>query len=111
MQMFWLPTTMSGNNKDWERCNQSLSSSYTDDVSSSIDYHRNLTKKNLRALVYSGDHDMVVPYVGTQEWIRSLNLSVDYNWRPWLGGGHTAPEYKPLECLAMMDRWFAYIFN
>ncbi|XP_021822254.1 serine carboxypeptidase-like 11 [Prunus avium] len=79
-----------GTIKDWERCNQSLSSSYTDDVSSSVDYHRNLTKKNLRALVYSGDHDMLVPYVGTQEWIRSLNLSVDYNWRPWLVNAQVA---------------------
>ncbi|XP_021822227.1 serine carboxypeptidase-like 18 isoform X3 [Prunus avium] len=124
-----------GTIKGWERCNQSLSSSYAYDVRSSLDYHRNLTKKNLRALVYSGDHDMEVPYVGTQEWIKSLNLSVDYQWRPWFvngqvagytnaytrkaysltfvtvkGGGHTAPEYKPIECLAMIDRWFAYYY-
>ncbi|XP_020409310.1 serine carboxypeptidase-like 1 isoform X2 [Prunus persica] len=108
-----------GTIKGWEKCNQSLSSNYAHDVRTSIDYHRNLTKKNLRALVYSGDHDMLIPYVGTQEWIKSLNLSVDYQWRPWFvngqvagytnaytrktysltfvtvkGGGHTAPEFK-----------------
>ncbi|KAL6270654.1 hypothetical protein ACE6H2_027565 [Prunus campanulata] len=83
-----------GTIKGWEKCNQSLSSSYTGDVSSSIDYHRNLTKKNLRALVYSGDHDMLIPYVGTQEWIKSLNLSVDYQWRPWYTNAYTRKAYS-----------------
>ncbi|BBH09606.1 serine carboxypeptidase-like 2 [Prunus dulcis] len=86
-----------GTIKDWERCNQSFSSSYAHDVRTSLDYHRNLTKKNLRALVrisglheLSGDHDMLVPYVGTEEWITSLNLSIDYTWRPWFVNGQVA---------------------
>ncbi|KAJ4716123.1 putative Serine carboxypeptidase [Melia azedarach] len=76
---------------------------------------------------------MVIPYVGTETWINSLNLTIESGWQPWFvegqvagywmrythktchltfatvkGGGHTAPEYKPKECLAMIDRWFAY---
>lgn len=70
---------------------------------------------------------MVVPFLGTQAWIRSLNYSILDDWRPWIvdwqiagytrtysnrmtfatvkGAGHTAPEYKPAECLAMFKRW------
>ncbi|KAJ9705286.1 hypothetical protein PVL29_003372 [Vitis rotundifolia] len=109
--------------------------SYTYDVFNSIDYHQNLSKKGLRALIYCGDHDMVVPYIGTQEWIASLDLNISDAWKPWFvdgqvagfrieyshnkyqmtyatvkGGGHTAPEYKPKECFAMVYRWFAYYF-
>ncbi|XP_076954870.1 serine carboxypeptidase-like 13 isoform X2 [Bidens hawaiensis] len=124
---------------EWVRCNDSLSFdfnkeviSYTHDVLSSVGYHRRLTDKHCRALIYSGDHDMVVPYLSTLNWIESLNLPVVDDWRPWFveeqvagytmnysndhydltfatvkGGGHTAPEYKPKECLNMFMRWLA----
>ncbi|PRQ22325.1 putative peptidase S10, serine carboxypeptidase, alpha/Beta hydrolase [Rosa chinensis] len=105
-----------GSIKEWVRCNWSLSDSYVKDVSSSVGYHQNLARKGYRVLIYSGDHDMAIPYVGTIAWIESLNLTLDSQWKPWfvnaqvagLGAGHTAPEYKPKECFVMISRWFAY---
>lgn len=38
----------------------------------------------------SGDHDMYVPSLGTQAWIRSLNYSVTDDWRPWIIGDQIA---------------------
>ncbi|KAG5526273.1 hypothetical protein RHGRI_032528 [Rhododendron griersonianum] len=80
-----------GTIEKWVRCNESLS--YTEDVFTSLDYHRNLSHTSLRALVYSGDHDMLVPYLGTHKWIEALNLTVDDEWRPWFvdgqNGGYT----------------------
>ncbi|XP_058068694.1 serine carboxypeptidase-like 18 [Magnolia sinica] len=114
--------------KQWLRCNRGLS--YMSDVQSSLKYHLNLTTKGYRALIYSGDHDLVIPYLGTQAWIRSLNFSIVNDWRSWSvdgqiagytrtysnnltfatvkGGGHTAAEYMPKECLAMVRRWISY---
>ncbi|XP_031273265.1 serine carboxypeptidase-like 17 [Pistacia vera] len=119
-----------GTIKDWARCNKSLS--YIKDIPSSLNYHRNLIKRGYRVLIYSGDLDLAIPYVGTETWIKSLNLTIDSGWQPWSvegqvagywmryiesiysltyatvkGGGHTAPEYKPKECLAMIRRWLA----
>ncbi|KAK3011936.1 hypothetical protein RJ639_010514 [Escallonia herrerae] len=121
-----------GTKSEWRRCNKSLS--YDEEIASVVEYHRLLSKKGYRVLIYSGDHDMAIPYVGTVAWINSLNLTIDDNWRPWFvngqvagfterytensiysltfatvkGGGHTAPEYKPKECLAMVDRWLSF---
>ncbi|KAJ6763629.1 SERINE PROTEASE FAMILY S10 SERINE CARBOXYPEPTIDASE [Salix purpurea] len=39
-----------GTKKHWERCNKTLAYSYN--VKSSVDYHRNLTKKPYRALIF-----------------------------------------------------------
>ncbi|KFK44962.1 hypothetical protein AALP_AA1G326200 [Arabis alpina] len=109
----------------WARCATDMA--YDKDIKSTVPYHRsNSIKGNLRSLIYSGDHDMLVPYIGTQAWIKSLNYSIIDEWRPWLvnnqvmgytrtyannmtfatikGGGHTA-EYKPEESFIMFQRW------
>ncbi|XP_048133663.1 serine carboxypeptidase-like 18 [Rhodamnia argentea] len=74
--------------KEWNRCNYSLS--YTKDVLNSAVYHRYLSKKSLRALIYSGDHDLGIPYVATLDWIRSLNLTLLASWSPWFVEGQVA---------------------
>ncbi|KAL1192200.1 Serine carboxypeptidase-like 3 [Cardamine amara subsp. amara] len=78
------------------------------------------------SLIYSGDHDIQVPFLGTQAWIRSLNYSIIDDWRPWMindqiagytrtyankmtfatikGGGHIT-EFKPEETFMMFQRW------
>ncbi|KAM7514431.1 hypothetical protein LguiA_004014 [Lonicera macranthoides] len=116
-----------GSIKEWQRCNDDLP--YISRIWDSRPYHVNLSKKGYRSIVYSGDHDMIVPFLSTQAWIRNLNYSIIDDWRSWKvhgqiagytrtysnkmtyatvkGGGHTAPEYKPRECYAMFKRWIS----
>ncbi|XP_055807989.1 serine carboxypeptidase-like 17 [Solanum dulcamara] len=128
-----------GTTLEWVRCNESMhyrgkerTESYVYDVPSTIADHRHLTSKSCRALIYSGDHDMFVPHLSTEEWIDTLKLPIADDWEPWFvdgqvagykvkylqndyeltyatvkGAGHTASEYKPEQCLAMVDRWFS----
>lgn len=116
---------------DWKRCNKSLA--YTKDIQSVVEVHKNLSTLGLEVLVECGDRDMVVPFVGTVEWIKRLNLTVVNDWRPWFvdgqvagytkkysehgyrltyatvkGAGHTAPEYYRRECYEMFMRWVHY---
>ncbi|XP_059635200.1 serine carboxypeptidase-like 2 isoform X2 [Cornus florida] len=110
---------------NWIRCDHGLS--YTPTIKDSFHYHVNLSTKGYRSLIYSGDHDMIVPFLSTQAWIRSLNYSIVDDWHSWIvegqvagytrtysngmtfvtvkGGGHTAPEYRPKECSVMFKRW------
>ncbi|PWZ38432.1 Serine carboxypeptidase-like 7 [Zea mays] len=110
----------------WKRCSQDIL--YNQNVQSVVPYHSRLAVKGYRALIYSGDHDRIVPFVGTQAWIRYLNFTVVDDWRPWYiggqvagftrnsgnltyatvkGAGHTAPEYKPTECQTMFTKWIS----
>ncbi|XP_006663388.2 serine carboxypeptidase-like 18 [Oryza brachyantha] len=114
---------------EWVRCDDDGLLPYSGDLGSIIKYHRNLTSRGYRVLVYSGDHDSIVPFLGTQAWVRSLNYPILDDWRAWhtdgqsagftvtyansltfatiKGGGHTAPEYQPERCLAMFGRWIS----
>ncbi|CAJ1949339.1 unnamed protein product [Sphenostylis stenocarpa] len=115
-----------GTKDKWSRC---YTSDFEYEISNSFEFHLNLSVKGYRSLIYSGDHDAVVPFISTQAWIRALNYSIVEDWRPWLledqvagytrtysnqmtfatvkGSGHTAPEYKPDEGYAMFTRWIA----
>eukprot|EP00253_Pinus_taeda_P033906 PITA_33906 len=112
---------------EWVRCTHDFKYDY--EVSSVIEYHRNLTQKGYRALIYSGDQDMLVPFVGTEAWIRSLNYAILDDWRSWWvdeqvagytrlyennltfatvkGAGHTVPEYKPRQAFVIFQRWIS----
>uniref|UniRef100_A0A0D9W2B8 Serine carboxypeptidase-like 18 n=1 Tax=Leersia perrieri TaxID=77586 RepID=A0A0D9W2B8_9ORYZ len=107
----------------WQRCDYGMHDRYKKEIVNTVDYHLSLITQGYRGLIYSGDHDSRISFVGTQGWLRSLNLSITDNWRPWYvnsqvagftrtysnnltyatvkGAGHTAPEYMPKECLAM----------
>lgn len=120
-----------GTKAEWARCNSSIP--YIKDVRSSVDYHRNLMQKSLRAFVYSGDHDLKVPHISTEAWIESLSLPIVDDWKPWFsnnqvagyrvgysngeyhltyatikGGGHTGPEFNPRESFDMIERWLEH---
>ncbi|KAL1834950.1 hypothetical protein ACET3Z_004601 [Daucus carota] len=112
---------------EWVLCTGRIS--FRHDTGSMIKYHRNLTSRGIRALIFSGDHDMCVPYTGSEAWTRSMGYEIVDEWRPWIvkeqvagyiqgygnnltfltvkGSGHTVPEYKPAEALAFYSRWLA----
>ncbi|XP_024029030.1 serine carboxypeptidase-like 7 [Morus notabilis] len=73
---------------EWNRCNWSLP--YQHNIHSSVEYHANLSAKGYRSLIYSGDHDMKVPFLATQAWIRSLNYTIVDDWRSWVVQGQIA---------------------
>nr|XP_043612149.1 serine carboxypeptidase-like 13 [Erigeron canadensis] len=105
---------------------------YSYDVLSSFEYQQQLTTKNCQVLIISGDHDMVVPYVGVEKWIEALNIPTEIPWKPWLllkqiagyqmtyvhkgyslkyatikGSGHVVALAKPKELLSMVSGWLA----
>ena len=85
-------------------------------------------------LIYSGDTDGCVPYVGTEAWTRGLNFTVRSEWHQWMaapdtihdevkagyaitydkfqfitinGAGHMVPQYQPGFSLAMFNKFLA----
>ncbi|XP_022002175.1 serine carboxypeptidase-like 13 [Helianthus annuus] len=124
----------------WVMINQTLryiqgkndTSCYSYDIFSSFSYHKKLSSKRCRALIFSGDHDMTFPYVGVEQWIASLNLQVEAPWKPFYvddqvggyemkyaqnnysltfatvkGGGHSLLLGNQRESLVVAQRWFS----
>ncbi|KAH7518564.1 hypothetical protein FEM48_Zijuj09G0184900 [Ziziphus jujuba var. spinosa] len=121
-----------GTFKKWYRCNfeDVGEGTYTNNVKSAVGYHKNLTNSSIEVLVYIGDHEIAIPHISAERWIKSLNLTLHSDWRPWYtadqvagytmtyknfnyrltyatvkGAGHSPTEYKRKECYAMIQRW------
>ncbi|KAI3991151.1 hypothetical protein MKX01_022372 [Papaver californicum] len=44
----------------------------------------------IRAIIFSCDHDMCVPFTGSEAWTRSLGYKIVDEWRPWFFNGEVA---------------------
>jgi carboxypeptidase C (cathepsin A) len=89
-------------------------------------------EKGYQMLIYSGDVDGCVPYVGTENWTRNLGYPVTKEWHQWLakpdmehaihkagyaitfnkfqfitisGAGHMVPQFQPGFGLAMFEKF------
>ncbi|KAG2425254.1 hypothetical protein HXX76_013838 [Chlamydomonas incerta] len=113
----------------WTLCSDKIS--YSRNHGSMIPIHVNNTKTHgLRALIYSGDHDMAVPHTGSEAWTSELGYPVKSPWQPWFvadrqvagyyveyghgltyatvkGAGHMVPETNPRDSLALFERFLA----
>ncbi|KAH7518570.1 hypothetical protein FEM48_Zijuj09G0185500 [Ziziphus jujuba var. spinosa] len=121
-----------GTYKNWHRCNfeEVRDGTYINNVKSVIGHYKNLINSSIEVLVYIGDHELEIPHISAEQWIKSLNLTVHSDWRPWYaadqvagytmtyknfnyrltyatvkGAGHSPTEYKRKECYSMIQRW------
>ncbi|OQR93221.1 serine protease family S10 [Achlya hypogyna] len=117
---------VSGGHVDWKNCAGHQAIQYTRSKSS-LPLYPTILAANLKALIYSGDADSVVNFIGTQRWITSsgLKLNVVDKWRAWFGpdkqlagytegyaglnfttvkgAGHMVPAVRPLHALYMFE--------
>ncbi|PKA64414.1 Serine carboxypeptidase-like 19 [Apostasia shenzhenica] len=103
---------------------------YTNNIPNVVPYHHSLMSRGYRTLVYSGDHDLKLPFLDTLAWIRSLNYTILEPWHSWKAGGqvagyatlfsnnltfttikggsHSAPGKMPMQCFVMFERWSSH---
>jgi carboxypeptidase C (cathepsin A) len=69
---------------EFELCSDKVGKHYTMDfVKGSYYLYPKLIKSGIRIFKFSGDTDAVVPFNGTQKWIRNLDLPILDKWRTW----------------------------
>ncbi|KAK4252796.1 hypothetical protein QN277_014338 [Acacia crassicarpa] len=122
-----------GTVEKWYRCNLVQQDLYNHNLESVFSYQKNFTETDLQVLLYSGDHDLVVPHLATENWIKDLNITEEYSWRPWFvdgqvagykiiyrnyaysltyltfkGSGHSPTEYYNQRAYEMFARWIHF---
>ncbi|ETV91954.1 hypothetical protein H310_13603 [Aphanomyces invadans] len=116
-----------GGTTPWSDCNPAVSRQYTLSLTS-LDKYPTILAAGLKALIYSGDADAIVNFLGTQRWLATdvgLNLTATEKWSSWFGpdkqlagytetygnvtfktvkgAGHMVPATRPLHGLYMFE--------
>lgn len=110
----------------WVDCQRHVSRNFKR-TQSSLPKYRNILGRGLKVLIYSGDADSVVNFIGTERWITEdgLNLQEVKPWRSWIGpdnqiagyvqeydgltfktikgAGHMVPAVRPLHGLNLFE--------
>ncbi|KAE8882399.1 hypothetical protein PF005_g7956 [Phytophthora fragariae] len=110
----------------WKGCSDPVGDLYASSPSSLPKYH-NILGRGLKVLIYSGDADSVVNFIGTERWIggQGLELRITEKWRAWFGpdkqlagylqkydgltfktvkgAGHMVPAVRPLHGLNLFE--------
>ncbi|KAL6777510.1 hypothetical protein ACKKBF_B21775 [Auxenochlorella protothecoides x Auxenochlorella symbiontica] len=111
----------------FDECTNGDRIEYTSEHDSMLGVHAELVRRGMRALAYSGDHDMIIPHTSTEAWTAGLGLRLERGWAPWRadggqvggfavhyrglvyatvrGAGHAVPESRPREALALFTRF------
>lgn len=104
---------------------------YTKTAQNLLPLYSSLINK-YQMLIYSGDTDGCVPYVGTEKWTRDLNFTVTNDWHQWMSetthsstlhkagyavtfdkfqfvtinaAGHMVPTYQPAYALTLFKKF------
>jgi len=111
-------------------CGAKFGRTYDQGTKGSYFLYEKLISNKLKILIYSGDSDAVVPFNGTQKWIKNLQLDVIEKNRSWRinneevagyvtvydgltfltvkGTGHMVPQWKRAEAYHMFD---SFVFD
>ncbi|GAB9466979.1 Serine protease family s10, partial [Globisporangium polare] len=114
------------NDVSWVDCSGEVGELFTSSVSA-LPKYPNILGKGLNVLIYSGDADSNVNFIGTERWLgeEGLKLHVTDKWKAWFGpdkqhagyvqgydgltyktikgAGHMVPAVKPLHGLNMFE--------
>lgn len=68
----------------WNFCSNPIGGNYSVPSQGSIPQYNQLMNANkYKLILYSGDVDGCIPFVDTEYWIGTFNLTVTDEWRPW----------------------------
>ncbi|KAL9294704.1 Serine carboxypeptidase-like 36 [Arabidopsis thaliana] len=75
---------------EWTSCNTKLLWEWNekDRYVSLTPILQELMGKGVRVMLYNGDVDLVIPFTSTLAVVKTMNLTVVKEWRPWFTGGH-----------------------